>query len=177
MMSTKNAANTAAPPSLKKDPSLVKLEAGDDVHSGSNLSKDEDGQSLTQTSIHSASKQLEMENDSKCMRTSRIVILVSLLITGAIAGGITYYFVKAQEQDQFQDDVSRLCCVVFACIAHSLTFHSLSITVRLFRIQNRRSRAPQVPQLSECHDDQGSHRCLVCQDYHPTLAVSDLSFL
>ncbi|KAL3939708.1 MAG: hypothetical protein SGARI_001270, partial [Bacillariaceae sp.] len=99
--------------SFTKAPSIMKAKKLDEEDGSSaqgSLSKDDDLSSAngsgSRTSTGNAKTDQEMENDSKCMRTSRIMIIVALLITGAVAGGITYYFVKAQEQAQFEDDVS-----------------------------------------------------------------------
>lgn len=59
----------------------------------------------------SQAKSVEMDNDSKCLKTSRLLILISLLLTGIIAGGVTYYFVHKQEMIYFEGKVSTV--VVF----------------------------------------------------------------
>ena len=56
-----------------------------------------------------STKKLEdnLDDISKCMKTSRIIILSTLLVVGAIAGGLTYYFSSQHEQNEFEDQVSR----------------------------------------------------------------------
>jgi class 3 adenylate cyclase len=60
-----------------------------------------DGGSAT---THST-KKLEdnLDSISKCMKSSRIIIVTSLLIMGAIAGGLTHYFTSQQEEQQFEN--------------------------------------------------------------------------
>jgi hypothetical protein len=88
------------------------------------LSKGNNGE-MDSTTAASRNKSLEMDNDSKCMKTSRIAILVTLLLTAAIAGGLTYYFTSHSETDQFEVDVSLYRCQslsvplpVIVCVSH-----------------------------------------------------------
>jgi hypothetical protein len=68
--------------------------------------RNEDTDQESGTDGLSQGKSIEMDNDSKCMKTTRILILVCLLLTGVIAGGVTYYFVAKSETAYFDDEVS-----------------------------------------------------------------------
>jgi hypothetical protein len=45
------------------------------------------------------------QSDIRCMSNSRILILCMLFVTAGVAGGLTYYFTSATEQDDFEADV------------------------------------------------------------------------
>jgi hypothetical protein len=94
---------------MKKDGSESKdLGKIDEDHS---MSKGElaidDSTDAGSATTHSTKKvEDNLDSISKCMKSSRVVILTSLLVMGAIAGGLTYYFTSKQEEQQFEDQVS-----------------------------------------------------------------------
>jgi len=60
------------------------------------------------TSVSTSKSKIDdtLDNESKCMKRSRIVILATLLVVGALAGGLTYYATSKQEEREFQDQAS-----------------------------------------------------------------------
>jgi hypothetical protein len=109
--SNNNNNKTMTLPVVKEDPpggggddsSLNRSQSSKSNAAGGDGDSHTDGDSGTGGLSHA--KSIEMDNDSKCMKTSRIVILVSLLMAGIIAGGVTYYSVSKSEELNFEDEV------------------------------------------------------------------------
>jgi hypothetical protein len=111
----------------------------DDTRRGQNLpsslkncANEEDNDQDSGTGGLSHAKSIEMDNDSKCMKTSRILILVCLLLTGVIAGGVTYYFVSKSETAYFDYEVSINCVDVWAVLQFAGCFVAVIMLLTSF---------------------------------------------